>query len=126
MTITKTTIVIIEHTADYFLVKCGTCGGDGRYSGTTCHVCDGAGKVFLKVPPQLQDKDFGLLKCGTCGGDGRYSGTTCHVCNGVGVLVKCFPRLCCGTCGGNGRYSGTTCHVCDGAGSVYVGDIKKY
>lgn len=123
MTITKTTIVVIEQTADSFLVKCGTCCGSGRFSGT-CHVCNGVGKVLLKVPQKLKDKDFGLLKCGTCGGGGRYSGT-CHVCDGVGVLVKCFPRIICNTCGGGGRYSGT-CHVCDGAGSVYAGDIKQY
>ena len=46
MTIVKTTIVIIEHTVDSFLIKCGTCG-DGIYSGTTCHVCDRAGSVYV-------------------------------------------------------------------------------
>ncbi len=121
--IIKVTQVIIETTADQYLVRCGTCGGDGRFSGT-CHVCDGVGRVWVRIPSDWHGRDAGLLRCGTCGGDGRFSGT-CHVCDGVGVLVKCFPRIVCGTCGGDGRHGGT-CHVCDGVGSVYLGNVRQY
>jgi len=122
-TVVKITQVVIETYPDRFLVRCGTCGGDGRYNGT-CHVCKGKGHVFLGIPPDWINADFGLLRCGTCGGDGRYNGT-CHVCKGVGVIVKCFPRIICGTCGGDGRYNGT-CHVCEGVGSVYLENISTY
>lgn len=122
-TVIKVTQVIVETMPERYLVRCGTCGGDGRFNGT-CHVCDGIGRVFLSIPPNWQETDFGLVRCGTCAGDGRFNGT-CHVCNGVGVLVKCFPRLVCGTCRGDGRHNGT-CHVCRGVGSVYVGAVRSY
>jgi hypothetical protein len=121
MAVVKIAQVIIESSPGRYLVRCGTCGGDGRFSGT-CHVCKGNGSVFLNVPSDWSSLDVGFLRCGTCGGDGRFSGT-CHVCKGVGVLVRCFPRIICGTCGGDGRYSGT-CHICKG--SVYVENIKSY
>ena len=123
MSISKYSIVIIEETSDYFLVRCGTCGGDGKYYGT-CPVCNGAGSVLLRIPSSMKYKNFGLLRCGTCGGDGKYYGT-CSVCNGVGVIVATFPRIICGTCGGDGRHYGT-CSTCNGSGSVSIEGLNTY
>lgn len=123
MSITKYSVVIIEHGADYFLVRCGHCGGDGKYYGT-CSVCNGAGKVLLRVPASLYGADVGLVKCGLCGGDGKYYGV-CSVCKGVGVVVGQFPRVVCGTCGGDGKHYGV-CAVCGGVGSLHVGTLSAY
>ena len=116
MSIAKYTVVIIEHTAEAFLVRCGYCKGSGHYYGE-CPVCNGVGKVWLKIPPDW-DCDVGILKCGYCNGSGHYYGI-CPVCHGVGSLVKCFPRVVCSHCNGSGYYYGI-CSVCDGAGSVWV------
>ena len=123
MSITKYSVVIIEHGAESFLVRCGQCGGEGRYHGT-CSVCSGAGKVLLRIPPSLFGTDVGLVKCGQCTGGGRFHGV-CSVCSGVGVLVENFPRVVCGTCGGGGRHYGV-CTSCNGVGSVSMGGLNSY
>lgn len=121
--IMKVTQVIVESFADEFLVRCGSCGGNG-WDGGKCRVCDGVGKVRLSVPSSWRDADVGLLRCGSCGGNG-WDGGRCRVCGGVGVLVKCFPRVVCGACGGNGWDSGR-CRICKGVGSIYIKNIRKY
>lgn len=117
MAIVKYTSVVIETNPDAFLVKCGHCGGSG--SGP-CRVCNGVGKVLLRVPPDWTGRDIGVIKCGHCEGEG--SGP-CRVCHGVGALVKCFPRVVCSHCGGHG--SGP-CRTCGGCGSVWIGALKQY
>ena len=122
MNITKYSVVIVEHSTEAFLVKCGYCKSSGYASGK-CEVCSGIGKVWLKVPSEWSG-DIGVLKCGYCKGSGYASGR-CRVCHGVGSLVKCFPRVVCSYCDGSGYASGR-CSVCGGVGSVWVEKMKSY
>jgi DnaJ-class molecular chaperone len=129
--VVKYTVVIIEKLPDAFLVKCGFCNGSGEHPRKyqTCPVCDGHGRVLLKIPPDFNG-DADLLKCAYCNGTGEHPRKyqTCPACKGVGVIVKCFPRVKCSYCNGSGehprRYE--LCPTCEGAGSVWVRRLKEY
>lgn len=125
MSILKYTVVIIKQEPEAFLLKCGYCSGSGRVSGYACDVCDGMGKVWLKIPPDW-NCDVGILRCAYCAGRGRVSGYACDICSGVGALIKCFPRIECSYCDGRGRVSGYACDVCGGCGSVWIENLKAY
>jgi hypothetical protein len=103
--IEKYAIVVVESEPGYFIVTCGSCGGDG------CTYCGYFGKRKLDVPPEL-DCDVGVVQCGSCKGHG------CTYCRYVGAYVKCFPRVTCGSCKGNG------CTYCRYVGSVWVGYLR--
>jgi hypothetical protein len=105
MVIEKYTIVIIETKPDYFIVKCGSCKGNG------CSLCNYYGYRKLKVPKDW-NCDVGVGMCGSCKGNG------CSSCDYIGAFVGCFPRLVCGSCKGDG------CSSCNYHGSVWVGNIR--
>jgi DnaJ-class molecular chaperone len=134
MEIVKYREIIIEQRPDAFLVKCVYCKGLGTvgdFSKKLCPVCDGAGKVLLRIPPSF-DCDVGVLRCAFCkgqGGIGDFKRRECPVCDGVGALVKCFPRVVCSTCEGSGKigdFRVGMCASCGGAGSVWLGALKQY
>ena len=101
MQITKYTIVVIDTSPDYFIVKCGGCKGTG------CSVCSYVGSCKLTVPEGWKGQDVGVVKCGGCNGEG------CSACNYVGAYVGRYPRVTCGRCGGKG------CGACSYRGSVW-------
>ncbi len=133
--IAKVTIVIVERQPNALLVVCGSCQGKGRYLNddrNKCGVCDGIGRVSLRIPEDWAGDDVGVVSCGSCRGKGRYLNddrNKCGPCSGVGVAVKKFPRVACGSCNGHGRYLNedrNSCEACAGIGSVFVGNLKAY
>ncbi|MFX0095449.1 MAG: hypothetical protein ACFFBD_27180, partial [Candidatus Hodarchaeota archaeon] len=87
--IEKYTIVVINTSPDYFIVKCGSCNERG------CSACNYHGHRKLDVPKSWTG-DVGVYKCGSCNGRG------CSACNYVGAHVGRFPRVVCGSCKGRG------------------------
>lgn len=131
--IVKAAAFLVEKRADAFVVKCGSCNGEGRYfknSSHPCDVCKGVGRVILTIKEEWAGRDVGLVACGSCRQAGRYlknDSHPCEACSGVGVALRCFPRLVCGSCSGDGRYienSTHPCDVCSGIGSVWVETLQ--
>jgi len=87
--IVKYSVVIIERLPDAFLVKCGYCKSSGEHPRKyqTCPVCEGKGRVLLRIPPDF-NCDVGILKCAYCNGSGehprRYA--LCPTCGGAGSV----------------------------------------
>jgi DnaJ-class molecular chaperone len=122
--LTEYTAVIIEKSAERWLVECGRCGGSGRNNTYECDVCSGNGKVWLSVDPSISDP--GLFQCGKCSGSGSKNTYTCDGCDGVGVFVGESPRTECPRCGGSGTKNTYTCSNCDGVGSIPTDDLETY
>lgn len=124
--------VIIDVQPSHLVVKCGRCRStgtrdrDGR--DPKCSVCDGAGRVLVRI----QSGD--LIRCGFCNGDGTRDrdgrDPVCPVCRGVGGLFREMPAVTCSKCNGTGSRDRDgrepICRVCDGSGVVAVGELKEY
>jgi len=105
-------------------VRCAFCGGAGQDPFgvmsplSTCQVCGGQGKRFVRPP---------TAGCPFCGGTGvhPHSRMTCTVCGGVGTISVPEHAVDCGCCSGSGRAADSLwpdsplpCSCCGGRGVV--------
>jgi hypothetical protein len=125
---------IIEVNEAYLLVRCGRCQGtgsrdrDGR--DPKCSVCDGIGKVMVRIKPNTNS----YIRCGFCKGDGTRDkdgrDPVCPVCNGIGGIFANLPAVscskCAGTCSRDKDGKTPICNVCSGTGVISVNTLKTY
>lgn len=117
--------IILEQRPDSVVVTCSRCNGTGENNREyTWHVCNGTGKVLLR----LFGRNPGVIKCERCDGSGENNREYfCRVCKGVGALVKPLPRISCSKCSSTGENNREYfCSVCDACGSVYPGNVPEY
>lgn len=117
--------VIVTKTVKGFFVKCGRCGGNGRYGCTDCSICNKTGVVLLTIPEGWANENVGIVRCERCKGEGYVGTSFCRVCDGVGAAVKIFPRIICNYCSGEGSVGFNNCKVCGGIGSIWIGNIPE-
>lgn len=124
--------VIIETNPSHILVRCARCKGtgtrdrDGR--DPKCSVCDGAGKVLVRL------KQGVFIKCNFCRGDGTRDrdgrDPVCPVCKGVGGTFKVLPAITCSKCNGTGSRDRDgklpVCNECGGSGVQSLSELKEY
>ena len=124
--------VIVEMQATHLLIQCGRCRAtgtrdrDGR--DPKCSICDGAGKVLVRVQAGT------FIKCGFCKGDGTRdrdgSDPVCPVCRGVGGIFRELPAVICSKCNGTGSRDrdGKTpiCRECEGSGVKPLEQLREY
>lgn len=124
--------VIIETQPTHLLVRCGRCRGtgtrdrDGR--DPKCSVCDGVGRVLIRIQPGS------FIRCGFCQGDGARDrdgrDPACPVCHGVGGLFRELPAVECSKCNATGSRDRDgrepICQVCGGSGVMSLAELREY
>ena len=108
---------IIGRAGNKVLVKCGLCGGGGKYPRWTsvCRACKGKGTFWIETPIRvcafcqgmgIQPYTRSELHCPACGGKGVVRviepSVECPVCHGTGLADLTRPALACERCKGQG------------------------
>ena len=108
---------IIGRAGNNVLVKCGLCGGGGKYPRWTsvCRACRGKGTFWIETPIRvcafcqgtgIQPYTRNELHCPACGGKGVVRviepSVECPVCHGTGLADLTRPAIACEMCKGQG------------------------
>ena len=108
---------IIGRAGNKVLVKCGLCGGSGKYPWWTsvCRACKGKGTFWIETPIRIcafchgtgiQPYTRSELHCPACGGKGVVRviepSKECPLCHGTGLADFTRPVFACGMCKGQG------------------------